>query len=326
MYKKLNLFLSALLAAVMLLTLTAPAALASDGSAAREKRVVRVAYPIQQNLSQVDEYGNYSGYLTDYLNMIAEFAGWEVVYVTYSAPSLDEQMMQALDDVESGEADLLGGLLYSEALEENLLYSENSCGAVYTTLETLDSNETLKDSNYMEKDSLRVATLKNATTRNGEVAAFAASAGLTCEYIPCETVEEQLAAIKNGSADALVNVSLTFLPGMKTLAKFSPRPFYFVTGTGNEELMAELDAGIEKINRTDPYFESRLQSKYSSKTLSHFDLSDDERSYVSEQGKIEVLVCPRHAPFSFIDSEGTLCGIGISIMDEIGRSAGIEIN
>lgn len=327
MSKRIKPALCTLLAVLLLVSSFAvPAAFAADSATATGLREVRVAYPIQQNLSELDENGNYDGYLTEYLEMIAEIAGWKITYLTYSDLSSDDQMMQALEDVKNGDADLLGGLLYNDALAEQYLYPKNSCGAVYTTLETLETNYRLKDTNYMETPILRVAILKNATARNQEVAQFAENMGLTCEYISCETREEQIAALENETADVMTNVSLTFLPGMKTLASFSPRPYYYVTGQGGEDLIEELDAALEKIDRTAPYFQTRLQSEYFSTTLTQFTLSEQERAYVAEHDAIEVLVCPRHAPLSFLNSKGELCGIAVSIMDEIGKTIGVEIH
>lgn len=175
MGKRIRHILGAALALALALSAAAPAA-AADGKTAKT-REVRVAYPIQQNLSEMDEDGRYSGYLTDYMEMIAEVAGWNITYVTYPGLSLNAQMMKALEDVETGDADLLGGVLYSDAVAKRCLYPENSCGAVYTTLETLETNYKLKDTNYMEKPALRVAVLEKAVSRNQEVASFAKKHG-----------------------------------------------------------------------------------------------------------------------------------------------------
>ena len=53
-----KLFLCLLLTAALLLFMEAPAA----NAMAKGTRTVRVAFPIQTGLTQLDEYGNYSGY------------------------------------------------------------------------------------------------------------------------------------------------------------------------------------------------------------------------------------------------------------------------
>ncbi|MDD2980231.1 MAG: transporter substrate-binding domain-containing protein [Hespellia sp.] len=298
--------------------------LAEEGTAQREQRVVKVAYPEQKYLSEIDENGNYYGYTYDYLNKVAEFANWKLEYITYPDMSLNDQIMSSLSEIETGEADLLGAMLHNDALEQTYLYPENNYGMVYTTLEVLDTNLDITEMNFMQLKPLKVAILKGAETRNSELEEYAGQTGLDCEYIVCETTDEQIEALKNGSADAMLKVSLTFLPDLKQIAQFAPRPFYFATGKGNEELVAELDEAIEKIRTTDPYFESRLSSKYFINTIGDFSLSEAEAAYVDQKTKFQVLLFPQYAPFSFVNKKGELCGMSVSILDEIGEKAGME--
>ncbi|VYU72676.1 Aerobic respiration control sensor protein ArcB [Eubacterium limosum] len=321
---KLKRVISFFFATLLLLSCMTSTAFAATAEGTQKRRVVKLAYPIQKYLSEVDESGNYYGYSTDYVEKVAEFADWEIEYITYPDLSLNDQITKAMEMVETGEADLLGSTLFYEGLQEKFIYPEKNYGLVYTTLDALDSNTTINEATFMQQQPLRVAILKTAKTRNEELFAFVNSSGIECEYVYCETVDEQLAALENQSADVLLKVSLTWLPGLKEIASFAPRPFYFVSGHGNEELMAELDESVEKINRTDPYFESRLQNKYFTNTLSDFALSKDESAYVTNHKEISVLVCPRHAPFSFVNKDGELCGIAISVLDEIGKAAGVQ--
>lgn len=246
-----------------------------------------------------------------------------VVRVAYPELSLDDQLLTGMELVQSGEADLIGGMLQNDTLQESFLYPERNYGAVYTTLEALSSNPEISATNYMKKDSLQIAVLETATTRNAELAAFLETANLTCEYIYCDTVEEQLKALQQQRADLLLNVSLTFLPNLKTVAQFAPRPYYFVTGLENESLIQELDAAIEEINLTDPYFEERLEDKYFQNTVADFILTESEEQYVQENNTLQVLVLPQYAPFAFLNDQNELCGISVAILDEIGKTSGI---
>ena len=99
-----------------------PKALADSGQVGQERRVVKVAYPEQQYLSEVGEAGNYDGYSYSYLKKIAEFANWELEYITYPGKSLDDQILAAMSQVESGEADLLGVMLRNSLLEARYQY------------------------------------------------------------------------------------------------------------------------------------------------------------------------------------------------------------
>lgn len=303
--------------------LVAPA-FAADMEEDSNQRVVKVAYPEQKYLTEIDENGNFNGYSYDYLSKVAEFANWKLEYITYPDMSLNDQILKSLKAVETGEVDLVGTMLKNEALENMFLYPENNYGLVYTTLEVLDTNLNITETNFTQQTPLRIAAIKTASTRSAELEEYAREAKLDYEPVICDTVNEQIEALKNGSADAMLKVSLEFLPDLKQIAQFAPRPFYFASGKGNEELIEELDEAIEKIHVTDPYFESRLRSKYFINTIGDFSLSETEAAYVAENPKIQVLMFPHYAPFSFVDKKGKLCGMSVSILNEIGKKAGIE--
>ncbi|SHK21293.1 ATP-binding protein [Hespellia stercorisuis] len=303
--------------------LAAPA-FAADMEEDSNQRVVKVAYPEQKYLTEIDENGNFNGYSYDYLSKVAEFANWKLEYITYPDMSLNDQILNGLEGVQTGEADLVGTMLKNEALEKMYLYPENNYGLVYTTLEVLDTNLNITETNFTQQSPLKIASIKTASTRNAELEEYAREVKLNYELVGCETVNEQIEALKSGSADAMLKVSLEFLPNLKQIAQFAPRPFYFVSGKGNEELIEELDEAIQKIHVTDPYFESRLRSKYFINTIADFSLSEAEVAYVAENPKIQVLMFPQYAPFSFVDKKGKLCGMSVSILNEIGKKANIE--
>lgn len=316
---------SFLLSLILVASLSAPIVFAEKATT-DNRRTVRVAYPDQKYLTEIDDNGNYFGYSYEYLNKVAEFANWELEYVTYPNLSLNEQLVSAMEMVSSGEADLLGTMLRNEALEKAYLYPDNNYGAVYTTLETLETNLKITQSNYMNHKPLRIAIVEKAKQRNAELQAFLEDSGMQYSYVLCETVPEQVKALENGTADVMLNVSLTFLPGMKQVAQFAPRPFYFLSGLGNEALIAELDDAILKINKTDPYFEDRLKAKYFKNTIGDFTLSEKENAFVSENAKLKVLMLPQYGPFAFSGKDNALHGISVIILNAIGEKAGITFD
>ena len=319
--RRIAVFLVFILISSILFSTTAFAAETGEND---KQRVVKVAYPEQKYLTEIDENGNYYGYSYDYLSKVAEFANWKLEYITYPDMSLNDQIMSSLNSIETGEADLLGTMLKNEKLEETYLYPERNYGMVYTTLEVLDTNLNITETNFMQLEPIKVAIIKKAKMRNAELEDYVRETKLNCEYVICDTVQEQIEALKNGSADAMLKVSLDFLPDLKQIAQFAPRPFYFASGKGNEELIAELDEAIRKVHVTDPYFESRLRSKYFINTIGDFSLSETESAYVTENPKLQVLLFPQYAPFSFVNKKGELCGMSVSLLNEIGNKSGIK--
>ncbi|MGB4985034.1 MAG: transporter substrate-binding domain-containing protein [Erysipelotrichaceae bacterium] len=290
----------------------------------KEQRIVKVAYPIQKYLSEVDESGARSGYSYEYLVKIAEFANWKLEYVNYPDRELNEQIIDSMKDLENGRVDIIGVMLKNSALEEKYLYPKENYGVVYTTLDVLDTNFNVTQTNLVLQKNLRVAALRNAKTRNAEVEAYLQSIKVDHEYIYCDSVEEQIAALNDGKADAMIKVSLTFLPNLRKVAEFAARPYYFIASKGNEELIKEMDDAILKIHHTDPFFENRLQAKYFNKTISDFSLNTAEKAFIEKEREIDVLFIPGYAPFAFVDRNNVLRGMSVTILDNIGKRTGLK--
>lgn len=290
-----------------------------------EQRTVRVVFPEQDGISFSTEKGDYAGYTYEYLQKIAEFTGWNLEYITYPDMSSDDAIMKAMTMVESGDADLMGVTLKSDALEESYEYPEKNYGVVYTVLSVLESNTELNESNFMLKAPLRVAVLEKAKTRKSELTDYLERSGVTYELVNCSSVEEQYQMMVEGKADAMLRLSLGYMSGTKRIASFAPRPFYFVSTKGNTELMDELDETIAQISAAFPYFQDELAEKYFGDSTGKFEISEQEQEYLGEKKTLNVLCTINEAPFVFQDKKGNLQGMSIDVCNEFARKAGLDV-
>ena len=119
-------------------------------------RTIRVAYPYQAGLTEVDVQGNYSGYTYEYLQEIAQYTGWSYEFVEVPGTP-DESLTQLMEMLENGEVDLMGGMLYSASMAELYDYSGYSYGVVETVLQVLqeDTRDLVVDSQTQQ--TFRVA-------------------------------------------------------------------------------------------------------------------------------------------------------------------------
>ncbi|MEA5004225.1 MAG: transporter substrate-binding domain-containing protein, partial [Christensenella sp.] len=158
----------AIFACVIALLLLAFAFLPVTAHAQEEKNVVRVAYPIQYGLTEIDGEGNYSGYTYEYLQEIAQYTGWNVELVQFEG-DINAQLSSALEAVQNGEVDLMGGTVYNEELAKTYDYPSYSYGTAYTTLNVLEENTKINETNLKTLDDIRIAVYEKATVRNGEL-------------------------------------------------------------------------------------------------------------------------------------------------------------
>ena len=68
------------------------------------------------------------------------------------------------------------------------------------------------------------------------------------------------------------------------IGRFAPRPFYYITYPGNEELLRELNQGIGDVKMNRPELENELMVKYYDSRLDHtILLTSEEKDYMRRQ-------------------------------------------
>ncbi|WP_040195570.1 transporter substrate-binding domain-containing diguanylate cyclase [Candidatus Soleaferrea massiliensis] len=308
-----------LVAAVLIMTSIFPA-----GISAQSRRTVRVAYPIQEGLTDLDENGNYTGYTYEYLEEIAQYTGWDYEFVQVPGP-IDESLTALMNMVETGEVDLIGGLLYLEDYEKRFNYASHSYGVVETVLQVLADNTQSIVVNSQVQQNFRIAV----TNRNGRTAQelkdYCKMNLITPEFVDCTSQEEQIAAMREGRADMMLNTSLNFAGGIRTIARFSPKPFYFaVTKKDDSGLLEKLNEAITSIEQTDSTFSSTLFDKYFVSVNNTFMLSEKETDYLQSAGTLRVGYLNRQPPFQYLSEEGGFRGIATDLLETVSQKTGLK--
>lgn len=111
---------------------------------------------------------------------------------------------------------------------------------------------------------------------------------LVPEIVPCDTEEEMLQALKENRADVMLSTSMEFMEGLRTVARFSPRPFYFVSTKGKTDLLNQLDKALQSIEQADPYFSASLYEQYFNPPNTELWLTSEEKKYVETAGTLKV--------------------------------------
>ncbi len=294
-------------------------------SVATAAKVVRVAFPQQEGLTEISPNGDFSGYTYEYLQKLQEFTGWELDYVTYPDMPVNAQLAMALHQLKSGNVDLVGGLLKSPALEQQLLFPDNSFGIVSTTLVTAQDNPQVNAATLAMFDPLVVGLRSNATERNEETRTFLEKMGINATFVMCDSQEELLKLLKSEEVDVITNVSLNVMQDVRTVASFAPRPFYIATSVGNEALARELDEAIELLNTCFPNFQEALLHTYLDEPTTEFTLSHSEEEFFAQHDGILALAMPNSAPYSFVNEEGVASGIAVDILTDYAQQVGIPL-
>lgn len=280
-----------------------------------EPRTVRVAFPIQKGMSEITEDGYYSGYTYEYVELLAQYAGWNVEYITYSSDSSDDNIMDAINDVMSGDADIIGPIISDANTQTLFEMPAQSYGTVYTVLCASESGSVTSE-NIKQIPTLRVAVYKNAATRNEETEDYLKSEGINYELIEFDSEEEQVTAVQDNKADVMVSVSLTVPEGTKTILRYALRPYYLACTKGNTELVNEINEAILKMDKTRPYLINDLQEKYFGNTPIIEQTSTISQEDRKSLGTIDVLCATDDAPYAYQNDDGLPSGVLVSLIND----------
>ncbi|MDO4501301.1 MAG: ATP-binding protein [Erysipelotrichaceae bacterium] len=289
-----------------------------------EQRVVKVAFPEQPGMSQIDNTGKLIGYNFDYLEKISEFTGWQMEYITYESDGANGSLMAAMSDLQNGAVDLLGPMLKSEAAMKMFEYPENSYGTVYTTLIT-DISSNLYRANLDNDYILRVGLLSKAEQRNAEVVAYLESDNIKYEIFYYDTVKQQLDALRADEIDVMSTVSLSPYDNTRVFAKFAPRPYYFVSTKGNSELCEELDKAIAQISNLHLNLQDNLYEKYFGERVDFFTVTPSQKEQIKDIKTINVLCVDHNEPYVYSE-EGEAKGALVLAINDFAKEVGIEVN
>lgn len=290
-----------------------------------KSRTVRVAYPLQDGLTYIDENGEYCGYTYEYLEEIAQYTGWDYEFVQVEG-DMNEQLITLMEMVENGEVDLMGATLYTEELVDQYDYASHSYGVAETVLQVPLEKADSIEINSQAMQTIRVAVRSLTGRMINEFEDYCKMNLIEPEYILCDYTEEQVDLIRNNEADVMLNTSLNYTKGVRTIARFSPKPFYFIMPKEEKTgLLAELNQAILDIEQADPYLTTTLFEKYFSPPLVTFQLTEAEQEYIDNSKPIRVGVLGQQPPFQYLtENDKTLAGISIDLLKLISEKTGLQ--
>ena len=229
-----------------------------------------------------------------------------------------------LEMLKDGELDLMGGIMYSEGMAKQYDYAGYSYGTVHTVLSVPYEDVSTAVIDHERESDLRVAVLPTMTTRLQELEEYCRLNGIEVDLVYCGDEEEQMAALRDGRADAILDVSLNLKPDMRQIARFAPRPFYFITTKGKQQIIQEINHAIVNMEQMDPYFSTMLYERYFMTDSGDIILSDEELAYLEGNPVIRVGYRVDAPPFQYRDETGQAAGIGIDVLREIAGRTGMK--
>ena len=273
-----------------------------DNVHAAERRSVRVAFFPMDGYHIVEKDGSYGGMDVEYLEEISNYTAWDIEYVECDSWS------DALEKLSNKEVDLVGTAQYSEERAAIYSYADLSSGYTFGVIAANKDSDTayedflaMKDFSFgMVKDYVRKAEFMEYLYYNGIKGP---------KIIEYETTADMHTALDAGEIDAFVHTFTEVKEGQRLLGRFAPRPFYYITYQGNDELLRELNTAIVDVKMNWPELEAELMNQfYYDKFDKAILLTTEEKQFLDEKKAIRVGYLDNNYPFSYVE-EGEFKGL-----------------
>lgn len=269
------------------------------------------------NFIQMGPDGYPSGYGAEYLDKIAEYAGWEYEYV--QAP-WDE----CLELLKEGKIDLLLPAEYSPERARCYLFSSYECCFDFAALVGRKSDNRLYYDDYSGFNGIRVGMIRG-NFLNDTFTEYAKLHGFTYEAVYYDTGTQISEALEREEVDAIINGNMEYNIHQKLLAKIDYMPAYFITSVNRPDLMIRLNQALKQVFIENPYYTASLYEKYYGEMESQFaEFTRGETEFVQASGPVTVLISPDDYPFEWYDEKAGECkGAYIDYMRYLGRISGL---
>jgi len=264
---------------------------------ATERRVVKVAFFPMDGYHTVNEDGTFGGMDVEYLEVLSDYVNWNVQYVEC------ESWEAALEMLKNEEVDLVGSAQYSADRAEIYQYADLSSGYTFGVIATnADSRIAYEDFQAMAE--LKFGMVENYVRKN-EFLEYLLHNGIENPNITeYKSTADLQAALNEGEIEAFVHTFTEVREGQRLIGRFAPRPFYYITYKGNDELLRELNQGIVDLKMSQPELETELMNEF---YYNKFDkavlLTTEEKSYLENKGTLVVGYLDNFYPFSYVVDE-----------------------
>ena len=283
----------------LILVLLAPAAAGADEA---DRPVVRVGFAEAPGFTMIDEYGNRTGLVVDFLNEIAKYTGWEYEYVDTDGNVLVEGLVD-------GSYDLIGGAYYAPDLEQYFAYPDYGTGRARSVLLARWDDDSLSGYHLNDLDGKTIAVNANAADNIRRLEQFLAVNDLTCTikpYPPESFIQGASGILADGDVDLVLGNVCDNVNTCRPVAYFDAQPHYIVTSPGNALLLEQLNGALEKIYESDPGFADKLSDKYFPNERVPVSLSAEERAFIEDRGTVKVAVPQSIHPFFCASNENSV--------------------
>jgi signal transduction histidine kinase len=278
-------------------------------------RNVKVGMLSDDSISDVDK--DITSFLKDYIEAVAEYASWNIEYVSSSWSDL-------IDKLEKGTIDVMLDVSKTSQRETYFDFSSEPMGTEMTCLYG-KSDTKLSFNDYSGFNGMTVG-YENGSTIIDSLSQFAQDNGFSFTPKAYENTKAIFDGISNGEVDTGVTTNYYSAgSSFALLAKCQPSPIYIATNKAVPALKKEVDEAMTFLFNYNPAFNSDLFEYHFGSSLSEIAYTAEEKAYLAAKPTVNVYYETNWAPFEY-DNDGKAEGITPEVIRAIGDKTGINFH
>lgn len=306
--------MAALLMATTVFVVPAAADVGGSRDASEDVRVVRVAFPEVEGISETDADGVRSGILYDWLAEVSKYTGWTYEFV-------DGDVQSLMKRTSAGEIDLMGGMYYREQLVDSFQYSNFAIGANHALLISLEENDDVVVFDSRTLNGKTIGVFENATEKIRRLENYLDFNDIHCIVLPLD-YDAYSKCLDDGTADVVLGGDVDVTEGRRVAAEFDGEPYYIAMPFGSD-LKDDLDAAMTSIYTANAEFANELDAKHlPSRRQCAIKFSEADRAFIDNAGEISVAVMQGRYPL-YYERDGLYQGIEKDVLDLVTERTGL---
>jgi len=283
-------------------------------NAENKETVLRMAWYETENYQETDFYGNFSGYVGEYINEITDLTGvkFEIVNASWE---------ESFELLKNGEVDLLCGASYTKTRDVDFDFVMPSVLKYHYNIATLEGN----GEGYRGSQSLQG---KNIGFLKGSVAYeyfVTEKSNVSANYIEYIDIKSLLLGLKNGEIDYMLQTNkYSNDEDIVILDTFKDTDGYFLVKNEDYETNSILTKAINLVEKEKFNFKENLFNKYFNPDGDTLYLSMDEKNAINELGTFKVYLDEKTEYYNYV-KDGEIRGITPDIARLVANELGLEL-
>ena len=294
-------------------------------SSSQQNNTVKMGVVEQAGSAQRDQNGVLRGFDAEFMNRVAQYAGFDMQYTFYS------DFNELLDAVEKGEVEMAAGISKTPEREQRFLYAERKIGSGKLNLRVRPDDDRYEYGNIEQIAHMKVGAIEGSIMAT-KALEWAKQAAIELNLTTYAGEDELVSALSSGKIDgAFVNSSV--LTDCREVLVIDVIDYFVVFNKNEKDLKNAVDSAMNRILDEDVLYFEHLEGAYKAKREAGLAFTAAEKSFLQEhsQAPLTVATITSNPPYHD-NADGKTSGIVkdyyehlAKVVNECGTSISFEV-